>query len=355
MGLLAMVFTANSQTSLDYYADHAQDVAIGVRINVTIVSETPVAVDVPGLSSIVDKINVLYNGNAFQSLGGLTGTAQQIPANVNFILNSAVNVVDPANHDMGELPIYDHAGVWYLNHFYDDNDSIVDIIFLDNSQESATYAYGHPGKGIIVSNGTQTEDMYVHIAPAMGRVFALLNTFGGPECTGDFGEDYIPDTPVENCDCMGTLWAYCSNNIMANSPQKEYFSRHQVGFIRRSLLIDMVCYWETDSTTGEVDTICFLLPSADLSVKQFAFYGEPVHLGVDESKASDMEIYPNPATDHFVYSGGKAGRLRVIDMSGKTVYRDEKYTGTSVYAGLKPGIYFVEYLGVTKKLVISHR
>lgn len=75
-------------------------------------------------------------------------------------------------------------------------------------------------------------------------------------------------------------------------------------------------------------------------------------LGINEAEASQLRIFPNPATNHISIIGAEEGSLvKIYDMLGKAVVSQRCGNGTIDIAQLAPGIYVVKTEGATLKFI----
>lgn len=105
---------------------------------------------------------------------------------------------------------------------------------------------------------------------------------------------------------------------------------------------------------------CFI-PSMQASLNFFFSLSNGCYsIGLDENDlAGNLELYPNPARDHFTLSGfDNAIGLKVLDINGRELYNEVLRSDQSVYTGNWPaGIYVLEVsqgkLKVHRKLVVE--
>jgi hypothetical protein len=78
---------------------------------------------------------------------------------------------------------------------------------------------------------------------------------------------------------------------------------------------------------------------------------------VDDNQAPEIRIYPNPSASEFRVNTGEAlyspMNIRVLDAGGRVMSRFRTIPGQQITFGadLKPGIYFVEIICDTGKLI----
>ena len=81
----------------------------------------------------------------------------------------------------------------------------------------------------------------------------------------------------------------------------------------------------------------------------------PAIVGVSDSALSEINVYPNPATDELMVIGVENGSLvEIFDLNGRAV-RKEIYSGSaSNLSDLKPGVYHLVINGeVSEKLLVE--
>jgi len=72
------------------------------------------------------------------------------------------------------------------------------------------------------------------------------------------------------------------------------------------------------------------------------------HLSLNEYKVSDLNIYPNPSTDHFYIDVNENFfplDLNICDMTGRTIMRSEIHNNKIDVSQLPKGIYFLSVTG----------
>jgi len=82
--------------------------------------------------------------------------------------------------------------------------------------------------------------------------------------------------------------------------------------------------------------------SSTWEVDNMLVYGV-MTVGVNEHNEHSVAVYPNPATGYFTLSSSKAGRVFIVDISGRVVTNARIVSGNNTInvENLTPGIYFV--------------
>lgn len=339
--------------SLDYFAQHAGDYAIRIRVNFYVVTATPVTIDSAGLAQSLDDVNTLFNGSTQQTIGGIPSGPQMIPTNIFFDINRVYNLVQPLVYDVGQWQnyagMYEKTGTYQMVFTGDDADSIIDVIFLTNSLQPGTYGAGHTGKGVALFNFAPGYIGGKLLAHELGHALGLRHTFGEGECTGQIGTDFIPDTPPEDCGCEpaqgDTLPSWCTNNFMGYNYHQDYISPQQCGWMRKVLITDLICLGNDCYNMTES------LPFGNYGIKRYANVS---YLGTEQYTSTSFSVYPNPAKTHFTISTDHTGgTVNIYTLAGTLAGSVQNYQGGTIPVNLAAGVYVVEYAGITSKLIIQ--
>ncbi|MFK8054851.1 MAG: M14 family zinc carboxypeptidase [Saprospiraceae bacterium] len=88
--------------------------------------------------------------------------------------------------------------------------------------------------------------------------------------------------------------------------------------------------------------------------------GEPLFSSVSESNAQDFKLYPNPIADQltldFRSATSPTRSINIVDMFGRSIYRNENLTNSSLTIDTKdwsPGLYLVDVCGVGRKKIVK--
>lgn len=337
------------------YASHAGDFAIHCRVNFYVFSATPITIDSMAMVRALDTLNADWNDTTQQKIGGVTVGPQMIPTNVYFHMNTIIPIVFPETSNLANwadyMLYYDSSAFWHMTHFVDDGDSIIDIIFVNNSLSPGPYMSGHMGLGISVMNIETADIDQYPLAKQMGHVFGIFPTYGGD--TISFGTDGIPDTPPEIGNCISFTHSYCTNNIMGSSPEHDYFSPMQTGWIRKAILTDTTCF--DDTSYGEYHCTDLLndLFLGNYDLHRYIY--TPSYVGLQDQEEIVLGIYPNPASNYITIVPDQLnGNVEIYNIAGTMVSITPNYQGEYIPVDHLPaGIYFVRYGRAASKLVIS--
>jgi hypothetical protein len=114
---------------------------------------------------------------------------------------------------------------------------------------------------------------------------------------------------------------------------------------------------------GESTYFAFKYTSTDAAASTWeidnALLSGAAAVGIAEIEETNVQIYPNPATDFLNISCEKDGQLRIINLAGQSILEIETRKGTNQLnvQHLKQGLYILQFINKvgavsTKKLLI---
>jgi len=99
-----------------------------------------------------------------------------------------------------------------------------------------------------------------------------------------------------------------------------------------------------DLISGEAINVTDINMSLQLPAGEFRIYTDALINSVSETKASSVEVYPNPATDYLYIKGKQATGIELYSTSGVRVYQN-KVSGQSVNLSTLPAGLYIGRVG----------